>query len=313
MAELRNELSWSRTRDGSFETCPRRYWFDYYGSWGGWNESSERRTREIYVLKKLSTRWMWIGSAVHEAIENVLRSLQRGERQEVGPVAEATVERMRADFRDSRAGKHRERPGRHVGLFEHEYGIEVSQQRWKEGADHARACIARFFESPYAETFAGLPAESWLQVEKLDGFDQDGVHVHVKIDAVFRRPDGRVEIVDWKTGRRDRGGEGGNRVQLACYALHALEKGWVDRPEDIVTVEYALATGTPYLREVDPAAITQVREYIRTSIGGMKALLDDVERNLATEARFEPKPSPANCRWCNFRRVCPSAAPDRAH
>ena len=46
MAEFRNELGWSRSRAGSFDACPRRYWFDYYGSWGGWKESSETRTRE---------------------------------------------------------------------------------------------------------------------------------------------------------------------------------------------------------------------------------------------------------------------------
>ncbi len=313
MAELRNELSWSRSRAGSFEACPRRYWFDYYGSWGGWSDRSEPRTRELYVLKKLSTRWMWIGSVVHEAIENVLRALQRGERPEASAVAEATIGRMRADYLDSRSRRYRERPGKHLGLFEHEYGIEVSKQAWKEGADHARACIVRFFESDYAATFADLPAESWLPIETLDTFEMEGDLVHVKLDAAFRRPDGRVEIVDWKTGRRDDASEGGDRVQLACYALYALEKGWVDRPEDIVTVEYSLAAKKPHVREVDPAAIVQVREFIRTSIGGMKARLDDVENNVGREERFEATPSPGNCRWCKFRRACPSAAPVRVH
>jgi len=312
MAERRNELSWSRSRAATFDACPRRYWFDYYGHWGGWLETAGR-TREIYVLKKLSTRWMWIGSAVHAAIENVLRSLQRGEPQRAAEVAEATLEGMRKDWRGSRDGLHRERPGKHVGLFEHEYGIEVPKKLWREGADHARACIERFFASPYAETFAGLRPEEWLPIETLDTFDMEGDRVHVKLDAAFRRPDGRVEIVDWKTGRRDRGADGGDRFQLACYALYALEKGWVDRAEEIVTVEYALASGTPHVREVDPEAIAGVRQFIRTSIGGMKARLDDVERNLASEERFEPTPSGENCRWCNFRRICPSAAPVRRH
>lgn len=313
MAELRNELSWSRSRAGSFDACPRRYWFEYYGSWGGWSDRSEPRARELYVLKKLSTRAMWIGSVVHEAIENVLRALQRGERPEGPAVADATIARMRADFLDSRDRRYRERPGKHVGLFEHEYGVQVSNQAWKEGADHARACIERFFESDYAGTFAGLSEESWLPIETLDTFEMDGERIHVKLDAAFRRDDGRVEIVDWKTGRRDDASEGGDRVQLACYALYALEKGWVDRPEEIVTVEYSLAAKRPHVREVDPAAITQVREYIRTSIGGMKARLDDVENNVGREESFEASPSPGKCRWCKFRRACPSAAPDRGH
>ena len=313
MAERRNELGWSRSRAGAFDACPRRYWFIYYGARDWWLSPPDSRTREIHILKNLATRFMWIGSVVHESIENVLRRMQAGDRPDATAVAEAALERMRTDFRDSRAGKHRERPGKACGLFEHEYAIPVSDQRWREGAEHAKACLANFFRSPYPETFAGLGPESWLPIETLDSFDLGGDRIHVKLDAAFRRPDGRVEIVDWKTGRRDRGGEGGDRVQLACYALYALEKGWVDRPEEIVTVEYGLAGMTSHVREVDPRAIAEVREYIGVSIGGMKALLDDVEQNVATEGRFPTQASADNCRQCNFRRVCPDAPRTRGH
>ena len=52
------------------------------------------------------------------------------------------------------------------------------------------------------------------------------------MDLAFRDRDGRVVIVDWKTGR----GEGRfNEVQVAGYALYATEKGWVGEPEEIST------------------------------------------------------------------------------
>ena len=52
------------------------------------------------------------------------------------------------------------------------------------------------------------------------------------MDLAFRGRDGRVVIVDWKTGR----GEGRfNEVQVAGYALYATEKGWVGDPEEIST------------------------------------------------------------------------------
>ena len=38
MSELKNEFSWSKTRDEVFKTCPRQYWFAYYGYWNGWVE-----------------------------------------------------------------------------------------------------------------------------------------------------------------------------------------------------------------------------------------------------------------------------------
>ena len=36
MATFKNEFSWSKTRDETFKSCPRQYWFAYYGFWNGW-------------------------------------------------------------------------------------------------------------------------------------------------------------------------------------------------------------------------------------------------------------------------------------
>ena len=72
VADLVNEFSWSRTRDNAFQDCRRRYFFQYYGAWGGWDAASDPRTRLLYVLKQLGTRQMWAGRLVHEAIERAL-------------------------------------------------------------------------------------------------------------------------------------------------------------------------------------------------------------------------------------------------
>jgi len=36
MNQIKNEFSWSKNRDEIFGTCPRQYWFTYYGFWNGW-------------------------------------------------------------------------------------------------------------------------------------------------------------------------------------------------------------------------------------------------------------------------------------
>ena len=66
MTEFRNDFSWSKSRDEVFQTCPRQYYFNYYGYWGGWEESAPERTRQIYVIKKLKNRFMWAGEKVHD-------------------------------------------------------------------------------------------------------------------------------------------------------------------------------------------------------------------------------------------------------
>jgi hypothetical protein len=53
MTKLKNEFSWSKTRDEVFSTCPRQYWFACYGYWNGWLENAPARTRQIYILKNL--------------------------------------------------------------------------------------------------------------------------------------------------------------------------------------------------------------------------------------------------------------------
>ena len=47
-----DEFSWSRSRDGTFQDCRRRYWFQYYGSRRGWEITADPETREIYILKQ---------------------------------------------------------------------------------------------------------------------------------------------------------------------------------------------------------------------------------------------------------------------
>ena len=85
--------------------------------------------------------------------------------------------------------------------------------------------------------------------------------------------DGRVVIVDWKTGR----GEGRfNEVQLAGYALYAAEQGWVRRargdrrPSSPTSRSRATCGG-----RVDARKLEHARRFIEKSAGDMKALLLD--------------------------------------
>jgi len=46
MSEIRNEFSWSKSRDEIFQTCPRQYYFNYYGYWGSWEKGALLARRE---------------------------------------------------------------------------------------------------------------------------------------------------------------------------------------------------------------------------------------------------------------------------
>ncbi len=64
MAELENTFSWSFSRHSTFEECPRKYWFNYYGAWGGWEYDAPAEARELYLLKKISNLHMLAGIGV---------------------------------------------------------------------------------------------------------------------------------------------------------------------------------------------------------------------------------------------------------
>ena len=126
MTEFRNEFSWSKTRDEVFKTCPRQYWFAYYGYWNGWLENAPKRTRQIYILKNLKNRHVWAGERVHECIQRSLNNIRRG--IQVLPIDEIvtiTVDQMRAEFRSSKSRNYWKNP-KSCALFEHEYEIELT-------------------------------------------------------------------------------------------------------------------------------------------------------------------------------------------
>ena len=39
------EFSWSQTRRSTFRDCPRMYYWQYYGSWKGWEDDAPEEAR----------------------------------------------------------------------------------------------------------------------------------------------------------------------------------------------------------------------------------------------------------------------------
>jgi hypothetical protein len=303
--DLKNEFSWSKSRHEMFHECLRKYYFHYYGSWGGWNRDADERVRQLYVLKNLYTRQMWAGDHVHLCLERLLGFIRRG----VEPPAEDEAIRnmladMRRDFKDSRAGKYRENPKRVCGLFEHEYRQEVPDEVWKATADHAETCLRHFYHAPVFQKLRALPTTAWLEIEERATFQLDGLKVYVQLDCAFREGD-LVAIYDWKTGRAaaDR-----NDAQLACYMLYAIAK-WNVLPEQITAFDLYLADGREAERRMNAEQLANMKEAIRDSADEMLFPLSDPERNIAKEDAFDFTENESACRRCNFLKVCPKWVP----
>ncbi len=300
MAELKNEFAWSKSRDETLKTCPRQYYFQYYGSWGGWEATAPEAVRKLYVLKQLKTRPVWAGERVHVCIERSLNNLRRGIAV-LSPdkIAEMTLSQMREDYRSSLARNYWKKP-KSCALFEHEYGVPVAAEQWRQTADDVRECLHTFYTSSVFAEVRAVPRDAWLQVEELDKFDLDGIRVWAKIDCSFRQG-ARVRIYDWKTGRSL--AEAGT-LQLVCYSLYAQAK-WGTAIENVLPAEFYLIVNRIQEYQVKAGDVADAKEYIRGSVADMRSLLADLARNepLAENA-FEKTDNQRSCLRCNFVGVC---------
>jgi len=297
---IKNEFSWSKSRDESFQSCLKQYYFNYYAYWNGWLDDAPLRTRQIYILKNLKTRQMWAGEKVHQCIERTMKNLQRGipilDRDQIISI---TLNRMRADFKSSKAKHYLRRP-KSCGLFEHEYDLGIPDELWRETAHNVELCLRNFYDSELFRELQEIPADRWLETEQFSHFMFEGVKVWVVMDCCFRSDYG-ITIIYWKTGTST---TQDNSIQLSCYALYVLDRWGID-PERIKIIEYNLSTDTPKDFSVTGRNIEDIKGYIRGSIADMRSLLIDVEGNIPKdESLFKPVEDKRISDRCGFRKIC---------
>lgn len=294
--KLENRFSWSKSRHEKFDACLRQYYYQYYGSWGGWERDADPEVRELYLLKKLTNRHAWSGTAVHDAIKWVLSRLRDGGDPDPARVIETIRHGMRAQFCESRDGLYRHRKA--FGLREHEYEEKVTAEQWREVWENVERCLEAFFRSRWPALARSLSREAWLPIDELGSFVHDGIPVYAAPDFAYRK-DGGVVVVDWKTGKMREA----DRDQVLGYALYARD-AW-DVPLERIECRVVYL---PEMEEVevpvDAASIADFVQRMEESIRAMRARLADPEANVARIQDFPPTENSATCAHCAFRRPC---------
>jgi hypothetical protein len=300
MVTFKNEFSWSKTRDEIFKTCPRQYWFAYYGFWNGWLKDAPERARQIYVLKNLKNRQAWAGEKIHNSIHRSISNIRRGIKVLPGEeIISITLDRMRSEFRSSRSKNYWKKP-KTCALYEHEYEIEVTDQQWKEMAQNVETCLRNFYASDIYANLKSHGKAGWLEVEEFSSFDLDSIKINVVIDCAVKEGSGII-IYDWKTGKVP---AEDLSVQLCCYAFYAMEK-WHIPPESMEVVEYNLQANKTNSFTVSMAEVEGIKGHIKGSVKDMQSLLIDPEKNIPFEEdQFSKVEDGGVISRCNFRKVC---------
>ena len=289
-------LTWSVTRDKRLRTCLRRYYLHHFASRGGGGQKATRESRELYMLKHLRNRWMWIGETVHEMVELALNAFRRGDEVPVEQLIERGTRRMRAQYSESVQGIYRDTPQTKYALFEHEYREDITRDEWKAARDKMASCLRTFFALPIVQTIREAPVVQWLAVESAASYELDGATIIVKPDFAWRDTDGRVVLVDWKTGKPR---EEDERLQLAVYAGYA-KRAWGVAPDFTRAVLVYLETGDVQELSFTDADLAWGEQMVRESVKRMRELAPyDTDAS-----RFPMTEDTSNCTFCAFKRVC---------
>jgi len=217
----------------------------------------------------------------------------------VEEIISITLNQMRSEFRSSRAKNYWKKP-KTCALFEHEYGIEVTDQQWKEMAQNVETCLRNFYASDIYASLKSHGKEGWLEVEEFSSFNLDSIKINVVIDSAVKGGNGIV-IYDWKTGKNL---SEDLSVQLCSYAFYAMEK-WHIPPDSMQVVEYNLQSNKANSFSVTMAEVEGIKGYIKGSVKDMQSLLKDPENNIPLpEDQFTKVEEERVIGRCNFRKVC---------
>lgn len=308
MARLLNEMSWSRSRISTLDSCKRQYFYQYYLKWEGWERNAPDDRQRAYRLSKMKNLALLCGQAVHETIKRLITDLR-----DLGhPSFDDAPRQARLWLSDVWRGAEQEKWRQSVKynppLFELYYGPAPAPHELKAIGAKAGRCMETFLASSLWAELQEEGGENWLAVDEAPSFDDDANRVRVDGRTVWalpdfaRRVDGdSCEIWDWKTGAKNPHDE----KQLLSYALFARDV-WEFPADHIRLKGYYLDGNKVVDYPCNAGLLSEMEEEIRRDFGLMASLLEDPANNVPKPAdeAFPMIDNMAQCRRCFFKEMC---------
>lgn len=292
------QWSWSHSRRSTFQECPRKYYYQYYGAHNGWEETAPESAQLAYRLKNLTSLPLEIGAAVHEAASTAIHRARSGASTPTADeMYDAARDRLNKAWAESQDQTEWERSPKWRRMFhEFYYDTGIGENRIAESRDVLRTCFDNLLVSRSFREAVSAPFVEVKNVEEFATFYIDETPIHAVPDLVYRKGDDTWTVVDWKSGRR----EEDDREQALVYALFLREMHGVRGPDISVRIE-RLALGTAEDYAYTQADLDDGVDAIRDSIAAMRGYLDNVELNAPNEKEGFPLRSDTSvCKFCNF-------------
>lgn len=303
MAKLEMTYAWSESRVRCLRECGWKYFLTYIQSWEGWLPSAPQEKQRAYMLKNMTNFPMFIGSAVHNIIEEIITTGRKtGTWKTLEQAQHDSVQALRKGWKQSKDKRWQGSPKRNINLAEHFYQEEIEPDKLASYKQKVLKSLKAFYDMPLFKVMTKLPKKDWLTLEDFQKFKLDtGEEVAVKIDCGFRYK-GKVYLIDWKTGRVS------DTVidQLTTYSIYALKMEWADKPEDIVIIPVYLAAYAEIGEQATPHLDVTMQRMKRQAgiIRSEYPLLAKAFENKDNPSHFERTDNEHACERCFFRDMC---------
>jgi len=316
--ELKNEFAWSWSRHRTFYECPRKLYWQCYGSWMGWDPAAPPNAALAYRLKKIRSVAMLVGEVFHEVLAEVLA--RRPLAPQPVPAAQLRIDMERRLLKRIAESRNRDwqrykNPKKYSILLEDYYGPGVDDALREQALADVRSCADGFAKSVYGRRAFAAPGErlTFIDRREFEGMRilVDGLTVFACPDLVVADAGGKTHIVDWKTGRFEKA----EPAQLGVYALFVSEKFGVPIAEMTAHLVYVRTGGAEPHADLRPG-VDLARRMMETYVSDVRGRLTDAPANVAGDVELFPMTTDLRkCRRCNFRELCgradaPAQAPE---
>lgn len=164
------------------------------------------------------------------------------------------------------------------------YSSEAHENRMKkEGEKMLQEYLKKF----HATTLETIAQEKFFRIK----IDQN-IFLSGKIDRVDKTPDGHLEIIDYKTGKKPDEKELQKSLQLSIYLLAATDKSLYNKPIGEITLTfYYLQSGDKISMKKAPEEVEDVKSTIQSAVNELR------------RSNYTPRVGPW-CDFCPFRIIC---------
>ncbi len=294
------KISWSFSKVGTLKQCPRKYYYQYYGSKKRLALDETEKERLIF-LSGLSNQHLVGGSIVHTVIATFLKKRSSGEEWEL----DRLISWAKKILQDSITFSENNRDG-HSDV--RKYPPDILKEVYYSKVDPAElrneteikivTNLTNFIESEKFEFLKGGASQPGAMVERKAVFElEKNTKIDGQIDVAFKA-DNRIIIADWKTGKVE---FQDTSLQLLAYALWAIEILGVSPTEIKIQKAYLLEDKIEDL-EFSEQHLFRAKTRILQDVEMIREL-HDFGKSAVSEA-FTKCDQEKICDLCPFQEVC---------